>query len=429
MSAPISPRQGSLWAGHRLQMTDSIRLTAESLATYGASHAHWATAWSGGKDSSAVTTLVVHMIRTKMVPAPKSFRVLYADTRMELLPLSFAAAAIREELEEVGVEVEVVMAPLDDRFFVYMFGRGVPPPSNTFRWCTPQIKIEPMQRALERVAVERGLGAWVRDEKRGREVYRGHGVEKLLVLTGVRVGESAARDARIALSCSKDGAECGQGWYQQTLPTALCDTLAPILHWRVCHVWEWLKHWAPTPEFGDWSTAVIADAYGGDEAEERNARTGCVGCNLASDDHALKLLLRNPQWAYLAPLLGLRRLYAELKLPANRLRKPGGERIADGELAANQQRMGPLTFEARRMGLDRVLAIQAEVNAAARRLGRPTIDLVNEEEAARIHELIAAQTWPHGLDGTEPTADVMLDRILPDGSVQPLLIAALRGTR
>ncbi|MBN0654011.1 phosphoadenosine phosphosulfate reductase, partial [Pseudomonas aeruginosa] len=101
------------------------------------------------------------------------------------------------------------------------------------------------------------------------------------------------RDKRIEMSCGKDGAECGQGWYQKVLPEAKglkgrLATLAPLLHWRVCHVWEWLKHWAPLAEFGDWSTAMIADAYGGDEAEEINARTGCTGCPLASEEKALE---------------------------------------------------------------------------------------------------------------------------------------------
>jgi DNA sulfur modification protein DndC len=47
---------------------------------------------------------------------------------------------IIKKLKERNVAVNVVMAPLDDRFLVYILGRGVPPPSNTFRWCKPSIK-------------------------------------------------------------------------------------------------------------------------------------------------------------------------------------------------------------------------------------------------------------------------------------------------
>lgn len=70
---------------------------------------------------------------------------------------------------------------------------------------------------------------------------------------------------------------------------------------------------------------------------------------------------------------------------------------------------------------DRMRAIQRAVNEAAVTLGRPTIDILNEEETRRIVELIAAQTWPDGWDGTESHADVPLDKILRGGAVQPLL--------
>ena len=205
--------------------------------------------------------------------------------------------------------------------------------------------------------------------------------EKFLMLTGVRLGESAARDQRIALSCSKDGAECGQGWYQQATPESVADVLAPCLHWRVCHIWDWLTFHAPSYGF---PTQVIAEVYGGDEKEEVNARTGCVGCNLASKDTALLTVLKLPYWSYLAPLLRLRPLYADLKKPQYRLRKDGTDRRKDGTLAANPMRMGPLTMEARRYGLAQVLDIQEQVNRVARRKGRPCIDLINEEEHRRI---------------------------------------------
>lgn len=434
-----SARQPTLFEGARIQMNEAIELTIASLEAYGSTRKHWAIAWSGGKDSTALLTIVLWLILSKRVSAPKTLTINYADTRMELTPLWLSAAAIREELEdkrealaELGCElrIEVVTAPLDKRFLVYMLGTGVPPPNNgTLRWCTEQIKIKPMEAALAHLAVAHDLGRFDRVKRGGklRNVYVGHGGEKLLVLTGVRQGESAIRDGRIAMSCSKGAAECGQGWFQETLPKGLCDTLAPLLHWRVCHVWEWLRSWATQPEFGDWTTSLLADAYGGDEAEEVGARTGCIGCPLASEDRALDRLIRMPSWAYLSPLKRLRDLYLELRTAPLRLRKRAGEKRADGTLVANQHRMGPITLDARRMALAKVLAIQAEVNTAADTLHRPRIDILNDEEAARISALIDAGTWPQKWTGDEPTGDEPFEETYADGTAQPLLFEALGG--
>jgi len=391
----------SLWEAERLTLERSLELTKESLRLYGSLYAHWAIAYSGGKDSTAVVSLVTHLIASGEVPAPKSLTVLYADTRMELPPLHAAAMQLLGTLRQRGITTQVVLPALDDRFFVYIFGRGVPPPKNRFRWCTPQLKVEPMEGALQALRTQYG--------------------EKFLMLTGVRQGESAARDQRIALSCSKDGAECGQGWYQQATPESVADVLAPCLHWRVCHIWDWLTFHAPAQGF---PTQVIAEVYGGDEKEEINTRTGCVGCNLASTDTALLTVLKLPAWAYLAPLLRLRPLYADLKKAQYRLRKDGTDKRRDGSLAANPMRMGPLTMEARRFGLGEVLAIQAQVNRVAQREGRPCIDLINEEEHQRILDLIAQNTWPNRWSGNEVRGDVLLDQVIADGIVQPLLKGA-----
>ncbi|OYX44006.1 MAG: phosphoadenosine phosphosulfate reductase, partial [Rhodobacterales bacterium 32-67-9] len=270
-------------------------------------------------------------------------------------------------------------------------GRGVPPPNNnTLRWCTRQIKVDPMTAAISETL----------------------GDGTALVITGVRQGESAIRDRRIEMSCSKDGAECGQGWYQQLLPESKgvrgrIATLAPLLHWRVCHVWEWLRNWAPKEEFGGWPTEIVADAYGGDEAEEINARTGCVGCPLAQEEKALEAILTMARWQWLTPLRGLKPIYRELRERSRRLRKSGAEKLKDGSLAANPQRMGPLTIEARTWALGEILRIQTECNAE-RPQHIPALSLIDAEEESRIRELIAANTWPDGWDGTEPTADRFL---------------------
>lgn len=405
----MNSRQPTLFTGtQRLAYDEAVDMTVASMNAYGPAHEHWAIAWSGGKDSSATLTVIMHLIGVGRIAPPKTLTVFYADTRQELPPLAISAERIMQQLRAKGVHVEVVRAPLDKRFLVYMLGRGVPPPNNnTLRWCTRQIKVDPMSEA---VAARIGaLGG------------------NILMITGVRQGESAIRDQRIVMSCSKDGAECGQGWYQQVLPNAAgirgrIATLAPILHWRVCNVWDWLKFYAPDAAYGGWFTRDIADAYGGDEAEEINARTGCAGCPLTDKDTALDTIVAMPDWAYLAPLQGLKPLYRELRKPKNRIRKAGLERLKDGSIAKNPQRIGPLTLEARLMGLERILSIQAACNDAARALNRPTIDLLNREEEARIHELIALNTWPQGWEGTEPLATVPLDAVFQNGSVQPLLV-------
>ena len=404
----MADRQTSIFGGSaRMQMTESIELTILSLKAHGAQHAHWGIAWSGGKDSTATLTLIVYLITSGQIPAPKSLTVFYADTRMELPPLAIAALRIMEQLRAKGIQVNVVRAPMDKRFFVYILGRGVPPPNNnTLRWCTRQIKVDPMSAAI------------------GASIAEVEG--SLLMITGVRQGESAVRDRRIEMSCGKDGAECGQGWYQQVLPNAKglrgrIATLAPLLHWRVCHVWDWLQFYAPDAEYGGWDTRIIADAYGGDEAEEVNARTGCIGCPLAQEEKALEAILKLPDWDHLTPLRELKPLYRELREPHNRLKKAGVERLKDGSIGKNPQRMGPLTFDARRYALKRVLAIQARCNEAGLQLSRPPLDILDRTETDRIVELIDAKTWPNGWDGDEPTGDVMMSTIYQNGAEQPLL--------
>lgn len=394
--------QTNIFNEPRLQMNQSIELSLQSLKAYGDKYEHWCIAWSMGKDSTTVLTLVAWAIKSGRIQKPKTLTVMCADTRLELTPLWLASQEIIEELKEIGIEVTTVMAELPNRFLPYILGRGVPPPSNTFRWCTPRIKIEPMQKALEKLVADKG--------------------KKVLMITGVRQGESAVRDKKISVSCSKDGAECGQGWYQLTMPEALCDTLAPIVHWRVCHVWEWLKHWAPMAEYGDFSTALIADAYGGDEAEEINARTGCIGCPLASKDKALDTIVKMPKYEYLKPLKRLKILYRELKKGTYRLRKTGKTKTtAKKNHRKHLQRMGPLTFDAREMALSEVMAIQNEVNELAIKLGRPTIDILNSEEQMFIKTCWQNKLWPNGWDGDEPLANVPMDKIYGDGTVQPIL--------
>lgn len=393
-------RQASLFEDSKLTLSQSIEITKQNLLTYGEKYRNIAIAFSGGKDSSALVTIVAHLIETGQIPRPKSLTAIYADTRMELPPLHASAMAILEEMRSREFDTKIAIAPLDKRFLVYILGRGVPPPNNTsMRYCTRQIKVDPMTKALESL----------------RETLEPD--ERLLMLTGVRTGESAVRDQRISVSCSKNGSECGQGWFQ-SMTAPQTDTLAPILHWGVCHVWDWLFFHAPALGF---STTQVAIAYGGELAEEINARTGCIGCPLASKDTALDAVIKQPDWAYLAPLKGLRPIYEQMRLFSNRLQKDGTETKKDGSLVANPGRKGPLTLEARIRFLTEILDIQKEVCMNALSTGRPTISLINPEEEARIRELIELKTFPNRWSGEELRGDIMLPEVYPNGDRQLLL--------
>jgi len=362
-------KQLTLFDGARLTLEHAIELSIESLNAYGQLYEHWAVAYSGGKDSSATVTFVAWAINTGRVPRPKSLTILYVDTRLELPPLQQTAMKLLDSLRRDGFFTQVVMPPMDSRFMVYMLGYGVPPSSNTFRWCTPMIKVEPMAETL-------------------REMRDEHG--KFLMLTGVRLGESAARDQRIALSCSRDRGECGQGWFQMSTPADVADTLAPLLHWRLCHVYDWLyfdifKH--------GYDAHGIATVYGDGEV-----RTGCISCPLASRDVALEHLVKHSEYTRLSSLLELKPLWRELKKPCWRKRKVIPELRKDGQWSKNVQRMGPLTMVARRYGLERVLEIQ----------DRAGVDLINIDEEARIREMWALDMWPRKWSAKDINADVQV---------------------
>ena len=125
-------RQKSLFESERMSFNDALELSLASLHTYGERYRHWAIAYSGGKDSSATAAFVAWAIKSGKVPAPESLIVLYADTRQELPPLQATAAKFMDALRDDGFDARMVLPALDDRFYVYMLGRGVTPPKQRF---------------------------------------------------------------------------------------------------------------------------------------------------------------------------------------------------------------------------------------------------------------------------------------------------------
>ncbi|HYU72075.1 MAG TPA: phosphoadenosine phosphosulfate reductase family protein [Ktedonobacteraceae bacterium] len=390
----------------------------------------WDIAYSGGKDSTALVTLLAYLFDLQLLPRPKKIVVQYGDTGMEVPPLQQSALALLKRLEAFGFETQVVRPELDNRWFVYMLGRGVPLPGNSFRYCTRNLKGDSMERAMIRV--------------QGR---------RILVITGVRDGESAARDGSITAACSKDSGECGQGYMHVRSQKSGKGTLAPILGWRVCHVFDWLSLFAPLPDFaidllkgfvprppmelrnGGFETTAIAEIYGDMDTEDGQteglaARTGCMQCPLVTDpksehpkqDKMIQRVIQLPMYRYLKSLERLLDVYAGLNRNDRRLR-----RIVTRKDGTTAYPKGPLTMAARLWGLEQVKAIQDEVNTEARACGACEISLMSPEEETRILELIEANTWPKGWDGTEPLAsDFQIPEEEPD-AIQLELLSVSEG--
>lgn len=301
---------------------------------------NWVVAFSGGKDSTLVSILAVEYIRNYAKPGT-TLDVVYSDTLLEIPPLweiannTLSTILGRAKKEGLPIETHRVVAPVNQRFWVKMIGKGYPPPKPKFRWCTKRLKIDPAQPVVK----SKGKGA--------------------VVLTGVRYGESAKRTHRLKTGCSTSG-ECGQDfWFTQGPKAGDIAYAAPVVNWKTCKVWDFLAMVAP--EWG-WPTKPLFNLYG-----NQGIRFGCWTCTLVKRDRAMEAVISVPQWKHLAPLAEFRQyMEAESRNPANRLLRPDG-------------RMGSLTIEFRRELLRELLKTQ-------RRVGLPLISRGEIDEIQKLWE-------------------------------------------
>ena len=175
--------------------------------------AHWIIAFSGGKDSSAALRIFMAAFKRAATPLA-NVTILYCDTGVENPVLdSYAKAflqALDDELQAVGLpfKVKLLKAPVTDRFFVRIIGRGYPPPTNSFRWCTTGLRIKPVSQFIER-----------------------QDPENTVVVLGLRKTESRQRDRSLALSPNLY-------WQKQREGKGDYDLFLPIVEMDVAEVWD-----------------------------------------------------------------------------------------------------------------------------------------------------------------------------------------------
>ena len=144
--------------------TDVIHRAAQEIGeAYLADDRPWVIGFSGGKDSTALLQMIYYALTGLPSEAlQKPIYVLASDTRVEAPRISVRLQAeldaIRTASERDGLPLttHMVYPRLNDTFWVNLVGRGYPPPTTRFRWCTDRLKIYPVSEFVQQVVSRSG---------------------------------------------------------------------------------------------------------------------------------------------------------------------------------------------------------------------------------------------------------------------------------
>ncbi len=280
----------------------------------------WLAMFSGGKDSTLLTILLVEYLRSLRGRLPE-VDVVYTDSLLEFPQAKAVATDLLSYIEavtgELPLRVRRFKPKTTDTFWVNIIGRGYTPPRAHFRWCTPRLKINP-----------------------SREILLEYPAENKAVMTGVRYDESSARKRNLQQSCAKGG-ECGQDFWMRYGPNGSVAYFAPVVFWRTCKVWDFLTLIAPSM---GWPTGPLIRLYGG-----YALRFGCWTCTLVARDKTAEALIARGDAGDVARLHEFRTFLDEASRdPANRV-------THDGQLRGFKQKF-------REHLLDKLLKLQWETS-------------------------------------------------------------------
>lgn len=297
---------------------------------YKESKAPWYLGYSGGKDSSALLVLLFNALHL-LKKCEKPVTIVYSDTGVEIPLLSVLAKSTLQTVKResriynIPFNVKIVKPRIGDTFFVNVIGKGYPPPTNKFRWCTDRLRTNPLQQFMKSVSGDK------------------------LVLLGLRKGESKERD-KVLNSCETNDKNV---YYQ--VGHANTKIYAPLLHYTTDDVWGTLLN-KQLPESID--GIALARLYRSattnsdltDCSKGFFARFGCWTCTVVRKDKSVTNMVKHG-YHELMPLLHFRDwLYEFRDLPKNRCRwRRNGNRGS-----------GPLTLKARRTILEKLLCAQAK---------------------------------------------------------------------
>lgn len=319
----------------------------------------WICAYSGGKDSTSLLLLIEWLRRTGQVKVDKP-RVVQSDTEVEFPFLRSISEKLINILVSCGWIYQEVKPPIHKKLYNSIFGRGVPPVHPGFkrkmRWCTQATKVGPMHY----------LGRTITDE--------------MVMITGVRWGESRTRDEKMMTSGCTAGGECG-------LPPLGETRYGPIITWTTCQVTDWLSGLVSSKvvdvikDLLEVSKELITvynvkkrKSLGLVPTKVNSLRFGCIGCPAISKDKVIDAHVKKyPNWKH------LRRIYLiwnRLYLHKNRIGKERNGRFI----------WGPVKMEVRKQLFPELLDIQNKAGVV----------LVDANDIAFIHDCWEKKVYPRG---------------------------------
>lgn len=115
--------------------------------------------FSGGKDSTVLLDLVIESLHELYCEnkdnISKKTYIISSNTLLEnpyvTTSLTKSLKTIKERFVYLNIEVIEVTPKPTETFWVSIIGKGYPLPLNRFRWCTRQLKIEPMNIAMTKI--------------------------------------------------------------------------------------------------------------------------------------------------------------------------------------------------------------------------------------------------------------------------------------
>jgi DNA sulfur modification protein DndC len=180
-------------------------------------HRPFCVAYSGGKDSTAVVYLVLQMLK-EVKNQKKIVYILNSNTLAELPPVlehikkSLSSIEKFAQKNNLPIKVIEVVPELKNTLNVQLFGVGMPPPSQTLRWCTDKLKVQPIDKKIQ-------------------ELFSNG---EFISVLGTRNDEGYKRQERIEQRTVK-GTDLK---LNDRYPKA--SNLMPIEHWSTKEVWTYL---------------------------------------------------------------------------------------------------------------------------------------------------------------------------------------------